>query len=151
MSQTFLFRIKTTKNKSVLLCLVFALFFNSVGTLFAASSLTSQAKSLNTQDVELICTGSTFKWMSVSIYQQTGEIQFVEAPENAPDGFDHIKCSYSYLYDNGSDQVLISYQKKIVFENSSNQVIDYTNAEYTARKHRLAPPRAPPTKTQFTV
>ncbi|MCF2948549.1 hypothetical protein L0668_10560 [Paraglaciecola aquimarina] len=141
-----MFRHTTTKNHAVLLCLVFALFFNSVGTLFAASSLVSQAKSFTNQDVELICTGSTFKWMSVSHYQQTGEILFVDAPDNAPDGFEHIKCSYSYLNDNNSEQALISTQASLAYEPFSNQTIEFINAEYINRKHQLAPSRAPPTK-----
>lgn len=146
-----MFLNRTIKNKSVLLCLVFALFFNSVGTLFAASSLLSQAKTFSNKDVELICTGSTFKWMSVSIFEQTGEIQFVEPPENAPEGFEHIKCSYSYLNDNSSNQALFTQQTTLEFVTLTNPVIDYINAQYTAQKHQLATSRAPPTKMQFAA
>lgn len=146
MEQCFLYFYKAVKHKLIIASMVIALLFNSVGTLFAASSMLSQAKIFANNDVELICTGSTFKWMSVSIYQQTGKIQFVDAPADAPEGFDAVKCSYSYLNDNKSNHGLTSEQPRLTFENYSNQSIEYINAQYTARKHKLSISRAPPTK-----
>lgn len=140
-----MYRFKATKYKVILASMVLALLFNSVGTLFAASSLLNQAKSFANQDVELICTGSSFKWMSISVYQQTGEIKYVDAPENAPSGFDNIKCSYSYLNDNHSDQTLLGDIPSISVSITTNEIVDYLNAEYLARKHQLAFSRAPPT------
>jgi hypothetical protein len=131
--------------------MVIALLFNSVGTLFAASSMLSQAKSFANDDVELICTGTSFKWMSVSIYQQTGKIEFVDAPADAPEGFDTVNCSYSYLNDAHTDNALLEGSITLTFFNLSNKSIAYANAQYVARKHQLCLSRAPPTKMQFTA
>lgn len=106
--------------------------------------LTKQAKMLGNQDVELICTGSTFKWMSLSVYQQTGEILFVEAPENAPSGFEHIKCSYSYLNDAQTDKFVLSHISLLPVLNYSQAKVNIINALHIGRKHQLALSRAPP-------
>ncbi|MDU0354128.1 hypothetical protein RS130_09430 [Paraglaciecola aquimarina] len=134
---------KTIKYPLFLRTMVIMLLFNSTGSLFAASTILAQAKTYATDDIELICTGASFKWMSVSAYQQSGKIEFVEPPKNVPLGLENIKCSYSYLNDSSTDHLLHAQPTGHLQLTLANPKIAYFNAEYQARKHQLAISRAP--------
>lgn len=135
---------KLIHNNAVVIGILIMLLFNSIGTIVVASALTHSAKNFTSQDVELVCTGATFKWMSVSHYQQTGEILFVDAPADAPSGFEHIQCANTYITDTSNEYCLLKAELNVSLVNNSNQTIDYLNAEYSARKHQRYSSRAPP-------
>jgi hypothetical protein len=122
-----------------------ALLFNSVGTLFAASSMLRYAQGFEDEDRVLICTGSTYKWISLSTFEQTGKVEFVDAPENAPTSLKEIKCSYAYLADPNSDSLWVTTQTNLNLPVVSNLSIDYFGAIFATARHTLSLSRAPPT------
>jgi hypothetical protein len=123
---------------------LFTLLFNSIGALYAASSLLSRAQTFANDNTALICTGSSFKWISMSVYQQTGIIAFVDAPDNAPSNIEQTKCSYAYLADTHCDDKYLTGQKHTISLVNSNIAMSYINAIYATAKHQLAPSRGPP-------
>jgi hypothetical protein len=122
-----------------------ALLFNSIGALFAASSMLTYAQGFADEDKVLICSGSTYQWMSLSTFELTGKVEYVDAPENAPSNLQEIKCSYAYLADPNPDTPWLIAQVQPTFPLRSNITIDYFNALYTTARHQLALTRAPPT------
>jgi len=77
--------------------MLFALLFNSVASVLVAGSLIRHAQAYADDNVMLICTGSTFKWISVSTYNQSGKLEFVEPPADSPSEYASPKCSFTYL------------------------------------------------------
>jgi len=131
--------------KYIALSVLVALLFNSVGSLFAASSMLTYAQGFVDEDRVLICTGSTYKWISLSTFELTGKVEFVEAPENAPSNLQEIKCSYAYLADPNPDHYCEIMQPAFTLPIVSNITIGYFDAIYATARHQLALTRAPPT------
>jgi hypothetical protein len=121
------------------------MLFNSVGSLFAASSMLSYAQGFADEDRVLICTGSTYKWISLSTFELTGKVEFVDAPENAPSTLQEIKCSYAYLADPNPDNLWLTKQLNDTLPITSSVAIGYFGAIYATARHQLALTRAPPT------
>ncbi len=126
------------------LLILFVLLFNSVGAIFAASAVADSVKNYSSSDVELVCTGANFKWMSVSHYQKTGEILFVEAPKEAPQHSEQIKCSNQLLIDLKSSVGPINDLPEIGTISFTRSTREYLNAGYLHRKHQQYVSRAPP-------
>jgi hypothetical protein len=131
--------------KYIALSVLIALLFNSVGSFIAASSMLTYAQGFADEDRVLICTGSTYKWISFSTFELTGKVEFVDAPENAPTNLKEIKCSYAYLADPNPDNINLITQTKITLPINPNIAIDYFGAIYATARHQLALSRAPPT------
>lgn len=138
-------KLGTVARKYIALSVLLALLFNSVGTLFAASSMMSYAQSFADEDRILICTGSSYKWISLSAFESTGNIEFVDAPENAPSSLQEIKCSYAYLADPNPDYLWPITQTNFTLAVDSNLTINYFGAIYATARNQLALSRAPPT------
>lgn len=136
--------MKVFKNQFIFQFLVFALLFNAAGTLFAASSLVGQAQNYQNEEVALICTGSTFKWISVAVYQKTGKFEFVEKPADAPQYSKNIKCAQAYLHDSHGDKAIFTHYLNLTAIKIHFNSLPTINAEYLVKKHQLATSRAPP-------
>mgnify|MGYP000197484570 CR=1 FL=1 len=121
-----------------------ALLFNSIGSLFAASMMLNNAQQYADEDRILICTGSVYKWISLSSFEETGQLEFVDAPSNAPANLQEVKCSYAYLADPNSDDVWPTYTKTFTTVINNTQTLAYFNAIYATSRHQLALSRAPP-------
>ena len=127
-----------------MIAIVLALLFNSVGSLFAANSLLNQAQTFANQDATLICTGKTFKWISLRAFEETGKVEYIDPPEGAPDSPQHLKCAFTYLVESHSDGQLF-YSDKPIFELNHAQLLpQYQVFLATSSKHLLAVTRAPP-------
>lgn len=131
--------------KYIALSVLTALLFNSVGALFAASSMLTYAQGFADEDRVLICTGSTYKWISLSTFELTGKVEYVDAPENAPSNLQEIKCSYAYLADHNPGPPWLTAQVQLTLPLNSNTAIGYFSALYATARHQLALTRAPPT------
>lgn len=123
---------------------LFALLFNSVGSVFASASILSHAQSFADDDKTLICTGSSYQWISMQYFHQTGEIKFVEPPADAPQSVTEIKCSYAYLSDTGSAYLFSHSADAELLPVTQARPNAYITASYSLAKHRLAVSRAPP-------
>ena len=121
-----------------------ALLFNSIGSLFAASMMLNNAQQYADEDRILICTGSVYKWISLSSFEETGQLEFVEAPSNAPANLQEVKCSFPYLADPNPDDIWPQSTNNLEAAIKNNQTIAYFNAVYATARHQLALSRAPP-------
>ncbi|MBL4631674.1 MAG: hypothetical protein JKY14_11125 [Paraglaciecola sp.] len=130
--------------KHIVLSILVALLFNSLGTLFTANTILTNAQNYVDEDSVLICTGSTYKWISLSAFELTGKVKFVDAPEDAPDNLHEIKCIYAFLADHNPDTLWPFAPTPLILPVNSNTAISYFSALYATSKHQLALSRAPP-------
>ena len=137
-------KFRTVIGKYIALSLLIALLFNSLGTLFAANSMLTYAQSFADEDRVLICTGSTYKWISLATFELTGKVKFVDAPENAPANLHEVKCTYAYLADHNPDTLGLMTQSQLTLAINSNTAIGYFSALFATARHQLAQSRAPP-------
>jgi hypothetical protein len=96
------------------------------------------------EDRVLICTGSTYKWISLATFELTGKVEFLDPPENAPSNLQEIKCSYAFLADPNPDTLWPTTQPPAVLPVNTNTAIGYFNALYAPARHQLSLSRAPP-------
>jgi hypothetical protein len=131
-------------NRSITVTILIVLLFNSIGSLFAASSMLSAAQRYADEDSILICTGSTYQWISLKTFELTGKIEFVDPPENAPAEFKDLKCSYAYLADPTVHNLWVGLPVNLNLPINTPTRIRYFNALYGDAKHQLRLTRAPP-------
>jgi hypothetical protein len=125
-----------------LLCLVL-LLQGGVRLLANAQQLT-QLRSQNFNDVELICTGSTMKWISVSLTEQANQFVFVDAPEEANTADVSKLCPNNLLAD-GKKAVDNLVQFELVqLVSYTAQVSKLNQQPYTAYPYQKALSRGPP-------
>jgi hypothetical protein len=118
--------------------------FNSIGALFAAPSIASLAQDYAHHDAMLICKGKSFQWVSLSTYNQTGKLKVIEPPLDAPPAAKHVKCMYSYLADNNSDDDMSFEQLPVTETALVFSITQYIEFFLATPKHKLASTRAPP-------
>lgn len=129
-----------------ILCLLIALQSSFVSLVQSA-----QLASLKTSvpdDVELICTGSTMKWVSISQSEAAGKLVFVEL--NTSDKDDlllEMACPGSKYADNPSQLSLAASIANLEIATSSSYQLALYQRPYTAFAYVTAQPRSPPTKT----
>ena len=128
-----------------IIAIVLALLFNSVGSLFAAASLLNKSQSFANQDAMLICTGKTFKWISLRAFDETGKVEYIDPPEGAPDSLQHLKCAYTYLAESSSDDELVSFNTPTFGRNHTQFSPQCRVFLAPNRKHLFAVTRVPPT------
>ena len=137
------FFCSTMAHQCISASVILTLIANGSIAVLAASWQVEQAQKYASDDAMLICTGSTFKWISQSVFFDTGEFSFIEPPEDAPETVHQVDCSYSYLADNQSDQTFESFlSAEFVAHNS--YVARLAQRPYTAFPYQKAQPRAPP-------
>ncbi len=124
-----------------LLC---ALLFNATGALFASNSIINQAQTFANDDAVLICTGHEFKWISLSTFEQTGTLEFIQPPEDAPTNAHGIKCTFAYLADCHNDKALVATNVVSVAPLTQNSLFLPNLSFVKTHPYTLASTRAPP-------
>lgn len=112
-------------------------------SLLVSSWTINQANLFATEDATLICTGNQLRWISLSAFYETGQLSFIEAPENAPESIDEVDCVYSFLAEPTTDtfnsvQLLASFNAYKSYAASINQ------RPYTLFAYQTSQSRAPP-------
>ena len=51
----------------------------------------------------MICRGNQFKWIATEEYFATGEMVFIDPPDEAPHSIDKLDCTYVYLAEQYTD------------------------------------------------
>ena len=122
---------------------ILSLVINSTAAVLIAAWKVEKAQSFAGQDAMMICTGKTFKWVSLSAFEELGELKFIEPPENAPESVHEVDCSYSYLADNQSDNQhsLQDIQSYAAYKALTARL---AQRPYTAFPYQQALSRAPP-------
>ncbi|MEP1382392.1 MAG: hypothetical protein ABJK64_01220 [Paraglaciecola sp.] len=143
--------LQTVKKRrlNITLAVIFALLFNAIASLYVSASMLNNAKSFAAEDSVLICTGSSYKWMSLSVYELTGKVEYIEPPENTPHNSQDIRCVYGYLSDAKYNDLVINSFDHLVIPIDVNLNINYFEALYPNAKHQLSLTRGPPFSLPF--
>jgi hypothetical protein len=100
--------LKTANQYILSTSLLLALLFNqALGMLNSASAMSAMQNFAN-DDTLAICTGTRVKWISASIFYQSGDIVEVEAPSNTPDILHEVSCVFAQLNDSPIDDKFTS-------------------------------------------
>ncbi|MDN4502738.1 hypothetical protein QX776_10000 [Alteromonadaceae bacterium BrNp21-10] len=123
--------------------LMLVMLFNSTASVLAAAWITDDAQQYAGEDKILICTGSSFKWISESAFFESNQLVFVDAPADAPAELQQIDCSYKYLSDLYTDlpNMLDSSIDHIAYQALNSRL---AQRPYTAFAYQSAHSRAPP-------
>ncbi|WP_426360363.1 hypothetical protein ACPUVO_09160 [Pseudocolwellia sp. HL-MZ19] len=124
--------------------LLFVLIFNSTFSVLVAAYNTDQAQSYTKIDAVLICTGTSFKWMSKSTFIEKGIVQYIEEPEDIPSQYHQVKCSYSYLIDHHTTEPSVNNHLQISEVKYNALVLTIAKQPYTSFTYSTAHSRAPP-------
>ncbi|WP_289029148.1 hypothetical protein [uncultured Paraglaciecola sp.] len=130
--------------KNIVFTLILSLLFNGVASLYVSASMVSHANDFADQDSVLICTGTSYKWMSLSVYEQTGKVKYIDPPENSPENLSDLNCTYGYLSDSKYHGFIFNNLGDLVRPADSNLSIRYFQALYPNAKHQLPLTRGPP-------
>lgn len=124
--------------------ILFVLIFNSTFSVLASSYNTNQAQHYAKNDAVLVCSGTSFKWMSKSAFIEKGLVIYIDAPENAPEEYHQVKCSYAYLADLHTDNVSVdvNIQKSEIIYHAL--VLTIAKRPYISFSYLTALSRAPP-------
>lgn len=122
---------------------ILALLFNSTAPLLASTWAVNEAQQYATDDAMMICTGSTFKWISTAEYFDSGQVVFIDPPANAPTNLQSLDCSFEYISDQHTDQTNVSYQDNISIAYKAT-VLTRAQRPYTSFAYLTAQTRAPP-------
>ncbi|WP_426369053.1 hypothetical protein [Pseudocolwellia sp. HL-MZ7] len=124
--------------------ILFVLIFNSTFSVVVAAYNTDQAQSYATKDAVLICSGTSFKWMSKSAFIDQGIILYVDEPKDIPSEYHQIKCSYSYLIDHHTYELSSLLDVQISEIKYRALVLTIAQRPYTSFAYSTALSRAPP-------
>lgn len=124
--------------------LLFVLIFNSTFPVTVAAYNTNQAQTYTTEDAVLICSGTSYKWMSKSLFIEQGIIQYVDEPQDIPNQYHQIECSYSYLLDHHSVDLSTPTHIQVSDIKYKALVITIAQRPYTSFTYSTALSRAPP-------
>jgi hypothetical protein len=125
--------------------LLLSLIFNQgIGMLNSANAM-SAMQSFSDEDTLVICTGTSVKWISASVFYDTGSIVEVDAPDDTPDNLHEVSCIFAQLNDSPKNSIFVSLQ---------NLVIPLLNTAVETTKLLIVPTdyvnnfnaRAPPTR-----
>lgn len=130
--------------KYAALLVIIALFFNSTASVLASAWSVNTAQQYATNDAMMICTGSTFKWISVKDFYESGQINYIEAPADAPDNIRNVDCSYSYIAEQYTNSTYTPFSL-VDFIAYQATTLDRIQRPYTSFPYSTAQTRAPPT------
>jgi hypothetical protein len=120
-----------------------ALVFNSTAPVLASSWKVNNAQQYSSDDAMMICTGSTFKWISTQAFYDLGQMVFIDPPADAPHHIDNLDCSFEFISDNEKQSIndTNSYTLNLAY-----QAMATVRAQrpYTAYPYQSAQTRAPP-------
>jgi len=134
-------------HKIQLVFLSFVLIFNSTFSVLVAAYNTNQAQSYATDDAILICSGTSFKWMSKSAFIDEGKIIYIDEPENTPSEYHQIDCSYSFLAEHHVFELSSPVEIQISEIKYKALAIRIAQRPYTSFTYSTSLSRAPPTYT----
>ncbi|WP_441004534.1 hypothetical protein [Pseudocolwellia agarivorans] len=124
--------------------ILFVLVFNSTFSVVVAAYNTNQAQNYAKDDAVLICSGTSFKWMSKSAFIEEGKIIYIDEPENTPSEYHQIKCSYSYLIDHHTFELSTPLDVQISEIKYRALVLAIAHRPYTSFTYSTSLSRAPP-------
>jgi len=123
--------------------LLSALVLNALRPAYAAYAMQQVAQVGATNDLMLICTGKGMKWASLSLFEQTGQLQYVESPpELGKLQLQH--CPLYYLSDLQDDELYIVADLvtlKLAYEADVFVALQQANRLYHPCPHGRAPPQ----------
>ncbi|MBF7072100.1 hypothetical protein ISG33_01625 [Glaciecola sp. MH2013] len=123
--------------------LLVSLVFSQGLSMFASASAMSTMQSFASEDSLAICTGKTVRWISASIFYETGELIELEAQESVPDNLHEVVCVLAQLGD-APPSISDCYEPLIVKLALISKVINKVYAATTQAAHCHFSSRAPP-------
>ncbi len=127
----------------VITFVVLALISNSSLQVLASSYALNHAQQYGNENSMMICTGSTFKWISTSAYFELGTIVYIDPPTNNPEKITEIDCSLVHLSDPQDFMPTInSLIDDFIVYNAT--VITLAKRPYTSYPYQTSQSRAPP-------
>ena len=120
-----------------------SMVFNSTAAVIGSAWAVNNAQQYATDDAMMICTGSQFKWISTKDYFATGEMVFIDPPNDAPISVDNLDCSFLYVAEQYIDSHVLPMQidKGIAYQ---AKALALAQRPYTAFAYSTAQTRAPP-------
>ena len=98
----------------------------------------------NSNDIELICTGNTMRWISLSATEQAGEFVYVSV-DISKIPVEHIDCTNSLLSDLPNAVTAPDFSLPLItFVRFNNLAIAIAQHPYTAYAYAAPLSRAPP-------
>ncbi len=142
--ETFLlyYLFKQLKTR-VIAFVILALIFNSSLQVLASSYALDHAQQYANEDSMMICTGSSFKWISTSAYFDLGKIVYIDPPKNNSEKITEIDCSLLHLSDPQSLTPSIS-SLLDDFVAYKATAISLAKRPYTSYPYKTSQSRAPP-------
>lgn len=141
---------KDTKQRVVAFTLVLSLIISQFFSVSAALTVKQVNLEFLNQDITLICTGKTFKFVSLSAFEQTGELVFVDPPADAPDDDHTYECPSLFALDKKDDISFEStpYLARLIESSPFNS--PKTAFEQASLAFLISPARAPPFSIQVS-
>ncbi len=96
------------------------------------------------QNVLVICTGTSTKWINSEIYFETGEIVQIEQPSDVTDIDMSLACFSSLLFDNNASLDVVAQLSTEIVPVSSLQLPNLIQISALPRAFLLPVSRAPP-------
>ena len=109
----------------------------------AASWNVNHAQQYTSDTAMLICTGSTFKWISSVDYYANGKLTFVEPPADAPNNISDLECANVYLSDTDKQPILSTATSPLLIPFLATE-LDRLQRPFTSFPYQSAHSRAPP-------
>ena len=137
------FRQRTFQQLVALTLLFTSVFANAVGV---ASALNAQrlAVELSQYDIGIICHGGQFRFFSLSVYEQTGEVVYLEAPVGNSTPHFSFTCATSYSLDKDEDTILVGVEL-LQYEPLLQHILNVSiQDQLTPNRYHKAQVRAPP-------
>lgn len=135
---------KAAKQRTIAFALVLSLIASQYLSVFAALSIKQINLDYLSQDITLICTGKSFKFVSLSAFEQTGKLVFIDPPAQAPESEHSYECPSLFALDKKDD---ISFDSdpnlaRLIEISATNS--PQTFSEQSSLAFLVSPARAPP-------
>ncbi len=102
-SSTRLLACRKNVKQAISWCLIAIIACSHFIGVSATSKIAEQNKLLEDLDVVLICTGKQFKYISLSTFQQSGKISYVDPPTSSTTEEFNLDCSVSAFFETRDD------------------------------------------------
>lgn len=124
--------------------LILSLIASQYLSVFSALAIKHLGDDYLDQDVTLICTGKTFKFVSLSAFQQTGELVFVDAPTDAPDEPHNYVCPSFLSLDKNDDASYSANASLVLLNKPLSTKVARESVNLASPYFLLSSARAPP-------
>ena len=116
---------------------------NALRPTYAAYAMQQVAQTGAERDLMLICTGKGMKWASLSLFEQTGQLQYVDAPSDL--GEQQLQhCPVYYLSDLQDEELYVAADLLTLtraYQAQVNVALQSANQLYHPCPQSRAPPR----------